>query len=190
MDWAKTAPFLMALLLAVSRISMGVLHKIGDSAGWAVIGNPNFYGKWASARVFQLGDTILFEYDPKAHSVLEVSRSKFHGCDTTSPLTTYSTGNDTVKLKNAGHFYYICGFPGHCQAGQKVDIRVPKNNTQTVSLIPGPDEATIQFSPEDSPPRSGSGGLSVNNAVPLISSSLLLSTNLGVYLLFLGACRL
>ncbi|XP_016648255.1 PREDICTED: mavicyanin-like [Prunus mume] len=30
----------------------------------------------------------------------------------------------TFTLNRPGHFYFICGTPGHCQAGQNVDINV------------------------------------------------------------------
>lgn len=41
-----------------------------------------------------------------------------------TPLETFNTGNDSVKLNSYGHNLFICGFPGHCQKGQKVDINV------------------------------------------------------------------
>ncbi|KAI3861101.1 hypothetical protein MKW92_043805 [Papaver armeniacum] len=44
---------------------------------------------------------------------------------TTSPLATYTTGNDFIQIKGDDtHYYFFCGVPGHCKNGQKVDIQV------------------------------------------------------------------
>ena len=34
------------------------------------------------------------------------------------------TGSDTVRLDGAGERYFICGAPGHCAAGMKLQVRV------------------------------------------------------------------
>ncbi|KZV51523.1 mavicyanin-like [Dorcoceras hygrometricum] len=83
-------------------------------------------GKWAASKIFKVNDTLLFKYDPQHHNVLQVSRSDFHSCNATAPIATYSTGNDSFFIRAPGHYFFFCGFLGHCQAGQKVDIRVPK----------------------------------------------------------------
>lgn len=33
------------------------IYKVGDSAGWALIGNVD-YNAWASSKTFQVGDTL------------------------------------------------------------------------------------------------------------------------------------
>lgn len=68
----------------------------------------------------------VFEYSPGYHNVMRVTSDAFKSCDvsTTNPLETFNTGNDSIKINNYGHHFFICGFPGHCQKGQKVDINV------------------------------------------------------------------
>ncbi|XP_020967763.1 blue copper protein-like [Arachis ipaensis] len=87
------------VLLMVMAVAYGAVYKVGDSAGWTTLGNID-YRKWSAPKNFQIGDTI--------------SKS----------LTTFTTGNDTIKITNYGHHFFFCGVPGHCQAGQKVDINV------------------------------------------------------------------
>lgn len=55
---------------------------------------------------------------------MAVSKSDYKNCNTSKPIATWSTGNDSVVLNATGHHYFLCGFPGHCGIGQKVDIRV------------------------------------------------------------------
>ena len=64
----------------------------------------------------------VFNYNPIAHSVLQVSQSDYTGCVITSPVEKYTSGNDTVKLAGGTTYYFICGTPGHCSAGQKLSV--------------------------------------------------------------------
>ncbi|XP_070035751.1 mavicyanin-like [Nicotiana tomentosiformis] len=113
------------------------VYSVGDSAGWT--GSNTDYHMWASTKTFQVGDTLaffinyclngaeVFQYNQQLHNVVRVSLSDFHSCNAGNPIVTYSSGNDSITIVGPGHYYYICGFRGHCQAGQKLDIRVPKN---------------------------------------------------------------
>ncbi|XP_073021510.1 mavicyanin-like [Primulina eburnea] len=114
------------------------VYDVGDSAGWTIIGNVD-YNQWSSSKIFKVDDTLIFNYDPQYHNVLQVSRSDFHSCDATSPIAAYSTGNDSIPIRTSGHYFYICGFVGHCQAGQKVDIRVPRPIQPTGTPNESPD---------------------------------------------------
>lgn len=58
------------------------------------------------------------------HNVLEVSRADYRSCNAASPIVTHTSGNDSILIKRKGHYLFICGVPGHCQGGQRVDIRV------------------------------------------------------------------
>nr|XP_016447135.1 PREDICTED: mavicyanin-like [Nicotiana tabacum] len=131
----------------------GTVYSVGDSAGWT--GSNIDYHMWASTKTFQVGDTLghgfeswnqsatevlalgiftncclngaeVFQYNQQLHNVVRVSLSDFHSCNAGNPIATYSSGNYSITIVGPGHYYYICGFRGHCQAGQKLDIRVPK----------------------------------------------------------------
>ncbi|KAH6821194.1 Cupredoxin superfamily protein [Perilla frutescens var. hirtella] len=112
----------MCLMISTS---VGSIHKVGDSAGWTTIANVDYY-HWALTKSFQLGDVIVFEYNPQFHNVMRVTHAEYKACNASSPISTYTTGNDSITIDTRGHHFFICGVPGHCQAGQKVDINVPR----------------------------------------------------------------
>ncbi|KAL2485874.1 Phytocyanin domain-containing protein [Abeliophyllum distichum] len=136
MDLGKMKIFFFSLM-AVFGFCLGSVYKVGDSAGWTIIGNVD-YDTWASSKTFQIGDVLIFNYDAQFHNVLQVTLPGFHSCNSSSPIATYSTGNDSITVTSPGHYYYICGFVGHCEAGQKVDIRVPKSPQPTAIPIAAP----------------------------------------------------
>ncbi|XP_020217915.1 mavicyanin [Cajanus cajan] len=129
------------MMMAALHVSHAAVHKVGDSAGWTIIGNID-YKKWSATKNFQLGDTIIFEYNAKFHNVMRVTHAMYKSCNATSPLSTMSTGNDTIKITNYGHHFFICGIPGHCEGGQKVDINVVK-----VSAAAAPTPSSAMASP-------------------------------------------
>jgi len=102
----------------------------------------------------------VFEYNAKFHNVMRVTHAMYKSCNASSPLTTMSTGNDTIKITNYGHHFFLCGIPGHCQAGQKVDINVVK-----VSAAAAPSPTSAMASPV---PPANVPAPSPNNAAPFI----------------------
>ncbi|XAR54655.1 hypothetical protein NMG60_11029888 [Bertholletia excelsa] len=132
------ALFLALLSINSLRLAVGVVYKVGDSAGWTTIGNID-YKRWAATKSFEVGDVILFKYNPQFHNVMQVSHAEYRSCNATAPISTHSTGNDSITIKTHGHHFFFCGVPGHCQAGQKVDINVPKTQLTTApSESPAP----------------------------------------------------
>ncbi|XP_031488668.1 mavicyanin [Nymphaea colorata] len=135
---AMASPQLLAvcfiLLCTITFTLCGQYHMVGDSGGWTV-GTTN-YTSWSASKSFQVGDNILFQYNNKFHNVVQVTRSSYHSCNTSSPLAVHSTGNDTFLVNSRGHYFFICGFPGHCEGGQKVDIRVTHDFAPPPSLPP------------------------------------------------------
>ncbi|KAJ0982305.1 hypothetical protein J5N97_010560 [Dioscorea zingiberensis] len=144
--------FMVLSLLAGSCDAFGIgeVYKVGDDDGWTV--KPN-YTYWTKAKNFKVGDIIyntnpinasillhvcklVFQYDPKNHNVIEVkSLADYRKCNTSSGIVTHTSGNDSILIKTPGHRYFICGFQGHCPAGQRVDIRVLK---QSSTFAPSP----------------------------------------------------
>lgn len=160
MALAKVAISLFLTILSLSVVSAAV-YKVGDDAGWTTIGNID-YAKWASNKTFLVGDTILFEYHTQFHNVLQVNHTNFRSCNAKAPITTYATGNDSITIKRSGHLYFLCGFPGHCLAGQKVDIRVssPSGPSSSPSAAPAPSispssDTTPSPSKNNAPSLSG-----------------------------------
>ncbi|KAM7254109.1 hypothetical protein ACFE04_031791 [Oxalis oulophora] len=165
MDLAKRvlASIIIATLL---RTSLCVVYNVGDSAGWTVMGVD--YEQWASTKTFHIGDTIEFHYNNKFHDVMQVTLKEFKLCNVTSEMASYHSGSDSITLDTTGHHYYICGVPGHCQAGQKVDFFVA--------------EGSGSQSPSEAPSRSQSPSIIAHDH----SSALSLSYSLVVF----GLCSL
>ncbi|KAK9282527.1 hypothetical protein L1049_005447 [Liquidambar formosana] len=158
------------LVMALCGVSMATVYKVGDAAGWTIIGDVD-YNKWAANKTFQVGDIITFEYNAQFHNVLQVKHAKFRSCNTTAPVATYTSGNDSITIKRAGHFYYICGFPGHCQGGQKVDT--PSDSSPS----PSPSSSATAPAPSDK-----------NSAPSLHSSMGILAGKLGLSVVALAFC--
>ncbi|TKY51133.1 Mavicyanin protein [Spatholobus suberectus] len=149
----------LLIVMAIVRVSFAAVYKVGGSAGWTTLGNID-YKKWAATKNFQIGDTIIFEYNTKFHNVMRVTHAMYKSCNASSPIATFSTGNDSINITNHGHHFFFCGVPGHCQAGQKFDINVLKVSAEapTPSALASP---TVQASNVPAP--------SPSNAAPLIA---------------------
>ncbi|XP_030465895.1 mavicyanin [Syzygium oleosum] len=139
---------MMMAAAAMAKLCDAAVYKVGDTAGWTTIGNVD-YKQWSAIKTFQLGDTVIFQYNAQFHNVMHVTHAEFRACNTTSPKATYTTGNDSITLTNRGHHYFFCGVPGHCQAGQKVDINVLRNpvSAQTPSPLAVPVSGNQEPSP-------------------------------------------
>ncbi|ESQ51694.1 hypothetical protein EUTSA_v10017853mg [Eutrema salsugineum] len=136
----KCKSFLASLLVLVALLGVavgGTVHKVGDSNGWTMMGVD--YEAWASSRTFKVGDSLVFEYNNEYHDVTQVTPNNFELCEPSNPLTTYQTGSDTVKLTKPGVQNFICGVPGHCDAGQKLQIHVlPASLGPVAAPVPRP----------------------------------------------------
>lgn len=71
----------------------------------------------------------VFTYNKNFHNLLEVSKADYQSCNAASPIATYTTGNDSIVLNSTGAHYFLCGFPGHCAAGQKVMLNCESSFT-------------------------------------------------------------
>ena len=119
---------------------MAAIYQVGDSAGWTSMGQVD-YQEWAANKNFHVGDTLIFNYNRQFHNVKQVTQQGLELCNATSPIATYTDGYDTVTLGKLGHFYFMCGYPGHCLAGQKIDILV-SSLTSSLSPPPSTDQTT------------------------------------------------
>ncbi|CAL4926923.1 unnamed protein product [Urochloa decumbens] len=79
------------------------------------------HGELAEGKRFRAGDVLVFKYSPKAHNVVPVSAAGYSSCSAPRGARALTSGNDRVTLKR-GVNYFICSFPGHCQAGMKVAV--------------------------------------------------------------------
>lgn len=66
---------------------------------------------------------VVFSYD-SSHSVNEVDKDSYDGCNTTKLLQPSSYGNTTFTLTKPGNRYFVCGNRLHCYAGMKLHVVV------------------------------------------------------------------
>ena len=90
---------------------------------------------------------------------MQVTHTEYQACNASSPIATHTTGNDTITITTHGHHLFLCGVPGHCQSGQKVDINVIRT-----ALAPTP-------SATPSPPPVQTPAPAPNAASPLYNSN-------------------
>ncbi|KAI4380517.1 hypothetical protein MLD38_006696 [Melastoma candidum] len=67
---------------------------------------------------------LVWKYNRKSDSVLEVTKQDYDECNTRRPIATYKGGNTKMTLEHSGAFYFVSGAEGHCQKGQKVKVIV------------------------------------------------------------------
>ncbi|GMJ10184.1 hypothetical protein like AT5G26330 [Hibiscus trionum] len=88
---ATNRTVVFVLMIAFFGVSLGAVHKVGDSTGWTSLGNID-YLKWASAKTFYVGDSLFFEYNPQFHNVMQVTHNDYQSCNGTSVVASYTTG--------------------------------------------------------------------------------------------------
>ncbi|URE14673.1 Plastocyanin-like domain [Musa troglodytarum] len=119
-------------LLQCLAVAAATSHTVGGSTGWTIPPNATFYPEWAASQTFAIGDTLVFNFATGSHDVMEVAKSDYESCSTANPIgSTITTGPASVAITSAGEHYYICGFSGHCDAGQKLSITVASSPSAT-----------------------------------------------------------
>ncbi|KDP27597.1 hypothetical protein JCGZ_19602 [Jatropha curcas] len=125
------------ITFCAASVSSKTVYTVGDSDGWHL--NVD-YDRWTADKHFFVGDILIFNYDQDYHNVLLVKNQNFLSCDGSSPNSSYASGHDSITLTSEGDFFFICGFPGHCEAGQKLFIQVEDAETVLPNSEPYPDE--------------------------------------------------
>ncbi|PWZ31670.1 Uclacyanin 1 [Zea mays] len=124
--------------LSLVNVVMAVDYVVGNPAGgWD---GRTDYQSWAAAETFAPGDTLTFKYN-SYHSVMEVTKSAFEACTTTDPIFYDNSGSTTVALTMPGTRYFICGAPGHCLGGMKMQVQVADRPAPTTPSSPPPQPA-------------------------------------------------
>ncbi|XBJ11342.1 hypothetical protein VPH35_016052 [Triticum aestivum] len=108
-----------------------IMRKIGSTGG------DSHVSQWASRIRFTAGDELKFQYSAAVHNVVEVSKTEHDSCNGSSPVATSPTGNDVVPLAAVGIRYFICGIPGCCNAGMKVEVNVKRKEVRMCSGADG-----------------------------------------------------
>lgn len=98
----------------------------------------------------------MFHYNPASHNVMQVDLAGFRSCNMTKPLKIYQSGNDSFTIQARGHYFFICSFPGHCEAGQKLDVRVPRKYSPITTPHTNVTSSNITAPPKASARSPGS----------------------------------
>ncbi|KAH9319787.1 hypothetical protein KI387_021556, partial [Taxus chinensis] len=108
--WAWTC--VLVLCIAVEITAAGAYQfTVGGSKGWDVppASDKEAYNQWAGSNRFQIGDILLFKYNNREDSVLQVSQGSYNTCNTTGPFASFTDGETVFKLPKNGPFYFISG---------------------------------------------------------------------------------
>ncbi|XP_028793964.1 early nodulin-55-1-like [Neltuma alba] len=157
-----SASFLFSVMLAFLLIpsSEGRDYLVGGSQdSWTLPRpSPDSLSHWAHRRHFRVGDALLWKYDGRTESVLEVKEEDYKSCNTAKTISKYNDGDTKVELNRAGSFYFISGSNGHCQQGLRLDLVVHSgrhSGSVHGSPSPSPSPAPVP-SPSPSPVPSPS----------------------------------
>ncbi|KAL2897613.1 Early nodulin-like protein 3 [Bienertia sinuspersici] len=167
----------ISLVLAVA-----LLLNFTDARDHLVGGKPDAWqipsseadslNSWASKSRFQIGDSLVWKYDSKKDSVMEVSRDAYFSCNTSNPIAEHKDGETKIELPKSGPYYFISGSKANCDKGEKLIVVVMAARGSR-STAYSPASAPTPESGVNGPavaPTSGSSGL--NGGVMVVVGSL------------------
>ncbi|OAY46871.1 hypothetical protein MANES_06G034400v8 [Manihot esculenta] len=114
----------LMLCLYLSQANREILVG-GKQSAWQIPSSSNHtLNLWAERTRFKVGDVLVWKYDPKEESVLQVTKEGYDKCNTSSPIKEHKDGNTKVELEHSGPFYFISGSQGNCEKGEKLIVVV------------------------------------------------------------------
>ncbi|KAF3443749.1 hypothetical protein FNV43_RR13439 [Rhamnella rubrinervis] len=153
----------LAIMAMLMELAMAANYTVGDpNGGWDTSTNLQ---TWASSQSFLVGDNLIFQYSTN-HDVVEVRKAEYDSCQPSNPVETHTGGDTIITLSSPGKRFFICGTPGHCGQGQKVEIDTlatssspppsaspPANSNQSPQQSPSLAPQAPTSSPESPPPE-------------------------------------
>ncbi|KAM3266516.1 early nodulin-like protein 1 [Capsicum annuum] len=125
----------------------------GKTDSWKIPSSESdSLNRWAEKSRFLVGDLLVWKYDGKQDSVLEVSKRDYVTCNTTSPIAVHNDGNTKIVLDHSGAYYFISGAKGHCEQGQKlIVVTLSDKNMRRFTGAPSPSPVDIEGAPAPAP---------------------------------------
>uniref|UniRef100_A0A7N0TV81 Phytocyanin domain-containing protein n=1 Tax=Kalanchoe fedtschenkoi TaxID=63787 RepID=A0A7N0TV81_KALFE len=117
----------MVAMLALFTLSSASYFQVGAKDGWTSYTDFN-YTRWADDLHFQVDDVLRFVYDNKKENVLLLFPSHYNTCNLTDPVRNWTSGNDSIRLRLAGHFFFMSSPDGQCQGKARVNVKVYPND--------------------------------------------------------------
>ncbi|KAF7806535.1 early nodulin-like protein 1 [Senna tora] len=138
----------------------------GTHNSWALpLPSQDSLNRWAQNQRFTIGDSLLWKYDKKSESVLEVKEENYGSCNISDPVVSYNDGDTKVDLNRSGPFYFISGSEGHCQKGLKMSVVVLSTrhgggriSSPAPAPAPSPPDSQDEAAPAPAPHSGGVGG--------------------------------
>ncbi|XP_055832805.1 early nodulin-like protein 1 [Solanum dulcamara] len=119
---------------------------------------------WAEKSRFLVGDSLVWKYDGKKDSVLEVSKRDYVTCNTSSPIAVHNDGDTKIVLEHSGAYYFISGAKGHCGQGQKlIVVTLSEKNMRRFADAPAP--SPVEFDGPAVAPSSNAASLKASLVV-------------------------
>lgn len=146
-----------SLMLEGLVVAAATSHVVGGNAtGWAIPSNTSFYDQWSASQTFVVGDILVFNFPAGAHNVIQVPKSSYDACSAQNQIgSNLTTSPATVTITSSGTHYYICGFSGHCLAGQRLAITASSSASPTPAPTPGGSTPSGSPTPNASGPTPG-----------------------------------
>ncbi|KAI3768941.1 hypothetical protein L6452_00037 [Arctium lappa] len=134
---------------------------VGGSGDWSLASTS--YNQWAEQSRFQIGDSVLFNYEEGKDSVVQVTKDDYNNCNPASPIAMYSDGHSLVKFQQSGPHYFISGIVQNCKNNQKIVMVVMADRTNHTASSPSP-------SLPPSPPPPPVEDYNPNAAISIVTS--------------------
>lgn len=154
-------------LVSVIRLCEAREFNVGgdNKTSWQIPSPSDSFDKWAQRNRFLIGDSIginsfssstkpyiyilwnliniyiVFKYDGKTDSVVEVSEADYKSCSKSNPIKSHNDGNTKLTFEKSGVFYFISGAEAHCHKAQKLEVRILAANHHHHHLSPAPAPA-------------------------------------------------
>ncbi|KAE9620724.1 hypothetical protein Lal_00019618 [Lupinus albus] len=156
----------LCVLLLVHQGAAGYEFIVGGQKGWSVPSDPNFnpFNQWAEKTRFQIGDSIVFNYQSGQDSVLYVKSEDYVNCNSGSPYAKFSDGHTVIKLIHSGPHFFISGNKNNCIKNEKVTVIVLSNRNNQNSSNTNQTNTTSPPSPQSS--ASPPSGIVESNPTP------------------------
>uniref|UniRef100_A0A0D9V6L1 Phytocyanin domain-containing protein n=1 Tax=Leersia perrieri TaxID=77586 RepID=A0A0D9V6L1_9ORYZ len=148
----------MKAAICIAVVAVSLIHVV--IAADYTIGNPTGgwggeFKAWVASQSFAPGDTLTFKYN-SYHNVVEVTKDAYEACSALDPVSFDSSGSTTIVLTAPGKRYFICGAPGHCLNGMKLEVDVgdrpaPATPSPPPLLPPSPRHAKRRHAPAPMP---------------------------------------
>ncbi|RYR37911.1 hypothetical protein HN873_029922 [Arachis hypogaea] len=190
--------FSALLLLLAMNCHCSSAHTqfiVGDSAGWVIPPYPTYYTNWSHNHFFRVGDSLVFNFDPKFYNLMEVSEYEYEHCTSMEPLKVFNSSPAIIQLNQNASFFFVCTIANYCCLGQKLAVsvhqRTHNNKPPSPSPSPSPSPLPSHAPPPPTPPlplppsASNSNG-SAGNPPPssnTTNNAVAFGTNFSVHLL-------